>query len=155
MTSDQTPKEITVFESLAPFEKSLLILISIIYEPVSITFLLHTLSKAESLIQELHTPTKDELLAILLRLRQLKLIDAKNRCPQPLVEYITRKSLDRGVIFSALAGLVEREAPVSYMYGKWTTRCWRAMRQFRIGVYSGDFDKIDESLKFLEEHCIE
>ncbi|MDH3330432.1 MAG: ATP-dependent helicase, partial [Desulfobulbaceae bacterium] len=155
MTSDQTPKEITVFESLAPFEKSLLILISIIYEPVSLTFLLHTLSKAESVVQELHTPSKDELLAILIRLRQLKLIDAKNRCPQPLVEYITRKSLDGGVTFSALAGLVEREAPVSYMYGKWTTRCWRAMRQFRIGVYSGDFDKIDESLKFLEEHCIE
>lgn len=155
MVSEQLQKEIDLFESLVPFEKSLLILISIIYEPVSITFLLHTLAKAESLVPDLKTPPKDELLAILLRLRQLQLLDEQNRCPQPLVEYVTRKSLVSGVTFSALAGLVEREAPVSYMYGKWSTRCWRAMRQFRIGVYGGDFDKIDESITFLEEHCLD
>lgn len=154
MASDQLQNEIAAFESLAPFEKSLLILISIIYEPVSITFLLHTISKAESLVQDLHSLTKDELMAILLRLRQSNLLDEKNRCPHPLVEFITRKSLGRGVM-CALAALVEREAPVSYMYGKWTTRCWRAMRQFRIGVYCGDFDKIDESLRFLREHCLD
>jgi hypothetical protein len=27
------------------------------------------------------------------------------------------------------------------------------MREFRIGVYSRDFDKIDESQNFLDEHC--
>jgi SNF2 family DNA or RNA helicase len=155
MTTDRLQAELSAFETLVPFEKSLLVLISIIYEPVSITFLLHCLSRAESLAPELSPPSRDELQAILLRLRQQGLLDEKNRCPHPLVEHITRKSLGRGVLFSSLAALVEREAPVSYMYGKWTTRCWRAMRQFRIGVYSGDFDKIDEARLFLHENCLD
>ena len=52
-----------------------------------------------------------------------------------------------------LADLVEKEAPVSYQAGKWSTRCRRAMRQFRIGVYNGDFEKIDEAKAFLDEYC--
>ena len=153
MISDSPQKTIALFESLPPFEKSLLQLISIIYEPVSVIFLHHFLAKAESLVQNIHTPAKEELQETLLRLRQLKLLDKQHRCAHPLVEYLTRNSLENGT-FPAIASLVEKEAPVSYMYGKWPTRCWRAMRQFRIGIYSRDFDKIDESLKFLEAHCL-
>ncbi len=153
MTSDPAQNTVSLFESLDPFEKSLLRLISIIYEPVSITFLHHFIAKAETLVQDIHSPAKEELQATILRLRQLELLDEQNRCVHPLVEHLTRQLLAEGV-FPALAGLVEREAPVSYMYGKWTTRCWRAMRQFRIGIYGRDFDKIDESLKFLEENCL-
>ncbi len=152
MSSDQAQNR-AAFDSLTPFEKSLLRLISIIYEPVSITFLHHFLAKAESLVQDIHVPAKEELQATMLHLRQLNLLDEQNRCTHPLVEFLTRETLADGT-FHSLAALVEREAPVSYMYGKWTTRCWRAMRQFRIGLYSRDFDRIDESLTFLEENCL-
>jgi SNF2 family DNA or RNA helicase len=152
MSSDQ-PQHTAAFDSLAPFEKFLLRLISIIYEPVSITFLHHFLAKAESLVPDLHAPAKEELQATMLRLRQLELLDEQNRCAHPLVEFLTRETLADGT-FPSLAALVEKEAPVSYMYGKWTTRCWRAMRQFRIGLYRRDFDMIDESLRFLEENCL-
>ena len=154
MASDQDQSGLSVYTSLPPFERSLLQLISIIYEPVSITFLLHCLSQAEALVPDISKPSKEVLQAAIIRLRQLKMLDEQNRCPQPLVEYLTRKAVEDGY-FTSLAFLVECEAPVSYMYGKWSTRCWRAMRQFRIGIYSRDFDKIDESLFFLEENCME
>lgn len=154
MSSEQEQSELSLFTSLPPFERALLQLISIIYEPVSVTFLLHCLARAESLVPAITKPTKEELQATIIRLRQQKMLDEQNRCPQPFVEYLTRKTVEDGY-FTSLASLVEREAPVSYMYGKWSTRCWRAMRQFRIGIYSRDFDKIDESLLFLEENCLE
>ncbi|MCI5160285.1 MAG: hypothetical protein D3906_18050, partial [Candidatus Electrothrix sp. AUS1_2] len=64
---------------------------------------------------------------------------------------MTRQAVKEGR-FTDLAALIEQNAPVSYLYGKWVTRCQRALRQFRIGLYSGDFDKVDEAVIFLEQH---
>jgi hypothetical protein len=152
MTSEQEQQALSDFQSLNKFEKSLLILLSIIYEPVSQTFLMNLLSKAEAIVPALRRPTKEELQASITRLRKLGLLDENNCCSRALVEQLTRKAVARE-IFSGLASLIDREAPVSFMYGKWNTRCWRAMRQFRFGIYSLDFDRIDESQAFLEEHC--
>ncbi|HHO48451.1 MAG TPA: DEAD/DEAH box helicase [Desulfobacteraceae bacterium] len=130
----------------------MLLCISVIYEPVSAAFLLTCMQKAD--FGELGTfrPRKEDLQAAITGLRRKKLLDEKNRLPQPLVEYVTRHAIVLG-IFPGLAAVIEKQAPVSYQYGKRTTRCWRAMRQFRIGVYSRDFDKIEEAQIFLDEHC--
>jgi len=137
-------------ESLAglnPFEHYLLQCISIIYEPVSVTFLTKCVA-----LDGRFQPARDEIKNVVAGLRNAGFLNRQNQCVPELAEQFLRQSIQDGW-FTAFAQLVEKEAPVSYMYGKWATRCWRALRQFRIGVYSGDFDKIDESEQFLAEHC--
>ncbi|NIA05070.1 MAG: ATP-dependent helicase [Proteobacteria bacterium] len=146
--------DITAYDTLAPFERHLLQLISVIYEPVSVSFLFNCLSRADAPFPDDPRPSKDEFRLIISRLHAAGLLIDGNRCPAHLAERLTRKAVENG-LFGDLAAFVEREASVSYMYGKLATRCWRAMRQFRIGVYSGDFDKIDQALAFINEQCAE
>ncbi len=141
---DPAPKSLA---DLNAFEHYLLQCISIIYEPVSVTFLTKCVA-----LDGRFQPARDEIKNVVAGLRNAGFLNRQNQCVPELVEQLLRQSIQEGW-FAAFVELVEKEAPVSYMYGKWTTRCWRALRQFRIGVYSGDFDKIDESEQFLAEHC--
>ncbi len=138
--------------SLPPFEQLLLQFISVIYEPVSINFLYNCLGRIDIPMPDGHRPGSDELQAIVNRLRELELLNTVNQCPTLLAEQLTRQAVVDGH-FSLFASLIEKEASVSYVYGKWTTRCWRALRQFRIGIHTHDFDKIDEAAVFFEEQC--
>jgi SNF2 family DNA or RNA helicase len=155
MTDEQTSADNKISScKLLPIEEYLLQLISIIYEPVSINFLASCIAKADTSFPDGHRPGTDEINATLSRLRELKLINSQNQCVPAIVEKVTRRSLETG-LFPTLSALVQRKAPVSYLYGKLPTRCWRAMRQFRIGVYTADFDKIDEANTFLKDNCFE
>jgi SNF2 family DNA or RNA helicase len=138
--------------ALPPLELHLLQFISIVYEPVSIAFLHKCLARAESGIAVGPIPVKEDLKQVIGRFREAGLVNRKNQCPPRLAEQLTRLAVRTGT-FDAMAILIEKEAPVSWGYGKWVTRCWRAIRQFRIGVYSHDLDKIDEARTFLDEHC--
>jgi len=138
--------------TLPPLEQALLLLVSVIYEPVATPFLLPCMAKADFGALGTFRPTREVLESALDRLREKKFLNEKNCIPQPLVEYITRQAVRSG-IFPQLTALVEKVAPVSYQAGKWSTRCRRAMRQFRIGIYHGDFVKIDEAMAFLDEYC--
>ncbi len=138
--------------SLPAFEQFLLQFISIIYEPVSINFLHNCLGRIDLLLPNGHRPGSDELQAVVNRLHELELLNSLNQCPLLLAEQLTRQAVAEGR-FSHFAALVEKEASVSYVYGKWSTRCWRALRQFRIGIHGHDFDKIDEAAIFIEEQC--
>ncbi|GAB4338150.1 MAG: hypothetical protein Kow0089_09810 [Desulfobulbaceae bacterium] len=154
MTSETEQPGLTAFRSLNRFDRSLLLLLSVIYEPVSRTFLMSLFPKVEALLPDLNRPSREKLQSSILRLRKKGFLDEKNCCTRPLVEQLARKVVSMG-IFNDLAAILEREAPVSYLYGKWTTRCWRAMRQFRFGVYAGDYDRLDEADAFLAKHCRE
>jgi SNF2 family DNA or RNA helicase len=149
---DNAKQQLALVQSLSPFEQFLLQLISIIYEPVSITFLQNCLGRTKLALPGGKKPTNQELREIIVSLQDKGLLDTLNQCPPELAESLTRQSLADDQ-FASFAALVEKEAPVSYLYGKWSTRCWRALRQFRIGIYSHDFDKIDEASLFFEEHC--
>lgn len=138
-------------KTLPLFEQFLLQFISIIYEPVSTTFLGNCLAGTDIPVPELHRLTSNELKSTIKRLREQKFLNDLNQCPPCLAEQLTRQAVTEGR-FSDLAALIEKKAPVSYLYGKWVTRCQRALRQFRIGLYSGDFDKVDEAVTFLEQH---
>ncbi len=148
----QTTDPLQQVQELPPFERYLLQFISVIYEPVSMKFLGNCLSRMDLSRLGAQRPGKDELEAVLARLQDLELLNSVNQCPPALAEQLTRQAVADGN-FSTFAALVEKEAPVSYVYGKWSTRCWRGLRQFRIGIYSQDFDKIDEAAAFLEEQC--
>ena len=151
--SDNENDLMPLVQSLPAFEQFLLQFVSIIYEPVSINFLYNCLGRIDSL-PDGHRPGSDELQAIIKRLHELELLNSLNQCPSLLAEQLTRQAVVEGR-FSLFSALVEKEASVSYIYGKWSTRCWRALRQFRIGIYAHDFDKIDEAALFLEEQCRE
>ena len=144
---DRSP-EFEQLVGLEPFHRYLLQCASIIYEPVSAPFLAKCVRRAGRFESR-----PEEVRDALAELRGAGLLNRSNQCVTPgLAEEMLRQSVAEGW-FAHFAALVEKEAPVSYQYGKWTTRCWRALRQYRIGVYLGDFDRIEESLAFLEEHC--
>lgn len=138
--------------ALPAVEQLLLQLVSIIYEPVSIGFLARTLASLDTALVGDRRPSSEEISEMVSRLRRKGFLNGKNQCPPVLAELLTRQTLTLKR-FGLLASLIEKAAPVDYMHGKWPTRCWRALRQFRIGVYSQNFDKLDEALAFLEGEC--
>ncbi|PID71908.1 MAG: helicase [Desulfobulbus propionicus] len=131
-------------------------LVSIIYEPVSKTFLAKCVSRANIQLPDGENkgkkPRKEDIDKAIKSLQQKGFLSSKNQCASVSPEQLTRLAIAEGR-FDALAALVEKEAPVSYHYGKRATRCWRALRQFRIGVYLQDFDRIDQALEFLDQEC--
>lgn len=144
--------DLQAVSTLPAAEQLLLQLISIIYEPVAVGFLARCFTSLDIALFGDRRPTSDEISEMASRLRRKGFLNGKNQCPPVLAELLTRQALSLNR-FSLLASLVEKAAPVDYMHGKWPTRCWRALRQFRIGVYSQDFDKLDEALAFLEGEC--
>ena len=144
--------DLSSVSALPATEQLLLHLISIIYEPVSTGFLTRCFASLDSALFEDRRPGGEEISEMVFRLRRKDFLNGKNQCPPILAELLTRQaiSLNR---FTLLAAFVEKAAPFDYMHGKWPTRCWRAMRQFRIGVYSQDFDKLDEASAFIEGGC--
>jgi len=147
VSDSEHDQDVDLLVGLDPFEHYLLQCISIIYEPVSVTFLTKCVT-----LDGRYQPGRDEIKNVVSGLHDKGFLNRQNQCVSKFSEQLLRQSQQEGW-FPAFAELVEKEAPVSYMYGKWATRCWRALRQFRIGVYSGDFDKIDDSEQFLAEHC--
>ncbi len=151
---EQANDQLPPIHTLPPFEQFLLQFISIIYEPVSITFLGNSLAGTDFPIPEVHRLTSHELEATINQLHEQGFLNELNQCPPHLAEQLTRQAVTEGR-FADLAALIEKKAPVSYLYGKWTTRCQRALRQFRIGLYADDFDKVDEAVSFLDKHGAE
>ena len=149
------PKETELldhFNRLSHFEQSLLLLLSIIYEPAHTTLLVNSLRRLDLNNPRGNRPTAVNLNHYLAKLEQLGFITAEHRVVSQLVEIFTRKTITEGT-FSAYAGIIREEAPASYYYGKWSTRCWRAMRELRIGIYSQDFDLIEEAASFISSQC--
>jgi SNF2 family DNA or RNA helicase len=144
------PVDLQAVQGLPAAEQLLLQLVSIIYEPVSASFLGRCLySLVPGLLGD-RRPSSEEVSEMVGRLRCKGFLNGKNQCAKILAEDLTRQAI-RQKRFVKIAGLVERAAPVDYTHGKWSTRCWRAIRQFRIGLYSQNFDKMDEALLFWEK----
>ncbi|WP_232370860.1 DEAD/DEAH box helicase [Desulfogranum marinum] len=140
------------FAELTFLEKLLLQLASVIYEPVSKTFLTKCIAKVGGPFPGAKKPGKDDVGAAIKSLRANGYLNNKNQCEQVSAEYLTRSAISEKR-FERFVAFIEKEAPVSYHSGKRATRCWRALRQFRIGVYLEDFDRIDEALAFLDQEC--
>ena len=138
--------------ALPAAEQLLLQFISIVYEPVSACFLGRCLVGSDLSLFEGSHPSSEEIGEMVARLRNKGFLNAKNQCQPVLAELLTRQTIAQKR-FARLASLIEKSAPADYMHGKWPTRCWRALRQFRIGLYSQNFDKLDEALGFLERKC--
>jgi SNF2 family DNA or RNA helicase len=140
------------YDKLSPFEQILLQFQSIVYEPAHSTLIVNCLRKLDIRSPRGNRPTAANLNHYFSKFQEIGLLTDTKQCSPQLVEQLSRMAVQDGT-FATYAKAIRKEAPVSYYYGKWTTRCWRAMREMRIGIYTQDFDLIDDALEFLSGQC--
>lgn len=149
---DSIDKLLQQYDRLTPFEQTLLQFLSVIYEPAHNTLIVNCLRDLDIRSPRGNRPTAANLNHYFSKFQQVGLLTDNHQCPPSLVEPLSRMAVQNGN-FHKFAEVIRKEAPVSYYYGKWTTRCWRAMREMRIGIYTQDFDLIDSALEFLSGQC--
>ncbi|MDM8516091.1 DEAD/DEAH box helicase [Desulfobacterales bacterium HSG16] len=141
------------YNTLSAFEKALIQMLSIIYEPVTPENLAKCIKKVKSLF-----PTKlkcdvDDLVPYLEKLRKKNLIDENLRCDPAVIEVISRKAI-WGDKFKKMAVAVRETLPVSNRYRQNSSeKCRRYMRDFRISIYTHDVSLHNESFRLLSNRC--
>ncbi len=146
------------FSSLAsqpPLVRTVLDLISIVYEPVSPAVLLNCLQRCAVAGPGGCELTPADLATALAQLRGLGLITDRNQCnPGALAEEITR-GVVAGGSFAAMVAAVRAELPLAGFYGKREQKCWRLLREFRIGVYTHDVPLLESLQPLLVPACLD
>ena len=150
MTGDDN--RLKKIDRLSSFEQNLLQVLSIIYEPAPTTLILNCLKRLDLKGPRSNRPTTPLVNHYVTKLEESGFLNGNRQCHPDLVETLARKAVQSG-IFGRYAAAVQKEAPASYYYGKWATRCWRAVRELRIGIYTQNFELIDQALGFLDNQC--
>ncbi len=148
MTMTDRHPLLQLYDTLNQFEQTFLQFLSIVCEPPHITLLINCLTRLDMRSPRGNCPTAANLTHYFNKFQKLGLVTKDRQCAPELSEILSRISVAQGT-FAFFAQVIRQEAPVSYYYGKWTTRCWRAMRELRIGIYTQQFDLIDDALDFL------
>ncbi len=142
------------YRKLSSFEKQLLQFLSVLYEPAH-TNLVSCCLKKLGIKGPRGTPlTAAHINHYLTKLQSSGFLTDSRQCIPEIVEILSRKAVARNR-FSSFAEVIRKEAPASYYYGKWSTRCYRAMREMRIGIYNQDFATIDNAMGFISAQCTE
>ncbi len=140
------------FQTLSPFEKSLVHLASIIYEPVNRNVLANCLRRASITGPKGEWLTAATLAPYIDKLRMLEMLDKDCRCSEGLIELVSREAVFAGD-FGRLAEAVQGEIPFSQYQSKWPQRCWRVMREYRIGLYTNEMVHIENMHLLLDKQC--
>ncbi len=140
------------YKKLTPFEQALLQLLSIVYEPAHSTLIVNCLRKLDLKNPRGNKPTAANLSHYFSKFEQLGLLTKDRQCVDEIVEVLSKIAVKEET-FTLFAKTIQEEAPVSYYYGKWTIRCWRGIRELRIGVYTQQFDLIQDASDFIEAQC--
>ncbi len=146
------PELLDQYRKLNQFEQALLQFLSVVCEPAHTTLIVNCLRRLELKNPRGNKPTAANLAHYFSKFEQLGLLNRERQCAPEIVETLTRLAIGEGR-FEKFAEVVQSEAPVSYYYGKWSIRCWRAVREMRIGVYSQRFDLIEDATAFLASQC--
>jgi len=140
------------YQTLSSFEKSLLHLASIIYEPVNRVTFVNCLRRAGITGPKGEWLTPATISPHIQKLLELKLLDKICSCPDGLVELASRDALAAGY-FKEIAAAVQGEIPFSQYQSKWPQRCLRAMREYRIALYTSDMVHLENMHLFLSKQC--
>ncbi len=140
------------YRKLSPFEQALLQLLSIVYEPAHSTLIVNCLRKLDLKNPRGNKPTAANLSHYFTKFEQLGFLTKDRQCVDEIVEVLSKIAV-KEQNFNIFAKTIQDEAPVSYYYGKWTIRCWRGIREMRIGVYTQQFDLIEDASDFIENQC--
>ncbi len=138
--------------SLPEDDYQLLQLVALLYEPLSTSFLCRSFIGLGHFFSGEHRLRTEDVRAIIGRLRQQGLLSSENQCPPILGELLVRASIQEKR-FARLVAFVERYTAMEYQHGRWQLRCWRALRRFRIGVYSQNSDLVEETLSQLRHRA--
>ncbi len=149
----QTPASLLdQYCKLSPFEQALLQFLSVVYEPAHSTLLVNCLRQLDLKNPRGNKPTAANLAHYLNKFEQLGLLTKERQCHEDIVETLSKIAIQEGT-YASYAAIIQAEAPVTYYYGKWTTRCWRGMREMRIGIYTQQFALIDDANDFIAAQC--
>jgi SNF2 family DNA or RNA helicase len=146
------PDLLEQYKKLSSFEQALLQFLSIVYEPAHSTLIVNCLRKLDLKNPRGNKPTTANLIHYFSKFEQLGLLTPNRQCSEEIVEVLSKLAVKENT-FATYAKVIRDEAPVTYYYGKWTTRCWRGMREMRIGVYSQQFDIIHDAADFIDSQC--
>ena len=150
MVSDNPQDLFAQTGALRDEERLLLQLAAIIYEPVSTSFLCRAYMALHQFFLGERRVRYDEISASLTQLRRQGFLSGQNQCDPVLAELLVRQSI-REKRFARLVAFVEQSAPMEYQHGRLQARYWRALRQFRIGLYSQNSQMIEDALAFLAQ----
>ena len=140
------------YQTLSSFEKSLVHLASIIYEPANRVMFAHCLRRAGITGPKGEWLTAATIGPFIQKLQELDLLDGSCRCPDGLVEPASRDAVAAGN-FREMAAAVQGEIPFSQYQSKWPQRCLRALREYRIGLYTSDMVQLENMHILLEKYC--
>jgi superfamily II DNA or RNA helicase/predicted RNA-binding protein YlqC (UPF0109 family) len=140
------------YQTLSSFEKSLVHLASIIYEPVNRITFANCLRRARITSPKGEWLTPGTLSPYILKLQNLELLDKDCRCPDELIELVSREAVSAGH-YSGMAGAVQGEISFSQYQSKWPQRCLRAMREYRIGLYTHEMMHLENMHLLLDKQC--
>jgi SNF2 family DNA or RNA helicase len=140
------------YHKLSPFEQALLQFLSVVYEPAHSTLIVNCLRLLDLKNPRGNKPTAANLLHYFSKFEQLGLLTKERQCNEEIVEILSKIAIKEGT-YASYAEIIQAEAPVTYYYGKWTTRCWRGMREMRIGIYTQQFQLIDDASDFIAAQC--
>ncbi|MFT5701549.1 MAG: SNF2 family DNA or RNA helicase [Desulforhopalus sp.] len=142
------------YNKISQFEQTLLQFLSITYEPAHATLIVNCLNKLDLKNPRGNKPTAANLTHYFNKFEELGLLTKEKQVVEDIVEVLSKIAVKNGT-FELFAKTIQEEAPVSYYYGKWTTRCWRGMREMRIGIYTQQFDLMDDASEFMDSQCRE
>jgi SNF2 family DNA or RNA helicase len=142
----------STYQTLSPFEKSLLHLASIIYEPVNRSTFVNCLRRARITGSKGEWLTSATISPYIQKMQEFGLLDNNCRCPDWLVELASRDAVTAGN-FRNMAEAVQGEIPFSQYQSKWPQRCLRAMREYRIGLYTRDMVHMENTHLLLQKQC--
>ncbi len=145
-------RPITAYNSLSPFEQTVLQLLSVLYEPVNRIAILNCMRRAEIKGPKDHWLILPTITPYLTKLKKIGLLDEEHRCHAAIVEILSTEALDNGS-FSAMARAAQDELPLSSYHGKRPQRCQRLVRELRIAIYTNDILQIENILPLLSSHC--
>lgn len=142
------------YQKLNSFEQSLLQFLSVVYEPAHTTLIVNCLRKMELNGPRGNRPTAANLNHYIGKFQKAGFVTKEKQCSPHIVEILSKIAVKEGT-FNTFAKTIRDEAPVSYYYGKWSTRCWRAIREMRIGIYTQQFDLLHDAEEFITTQCKE
>ncbi len=146
------PDLLDQYKKLSAFEQALLQFLSIVYEPAHSTLIVNCLRKLDLKNPRGNKLTTANLTHYFTKFEQLGFLTPDRQCTEEIVEILSKIAVKENT-FASYAKVIQEEAPVTYYYGKWTTRCWRGMREMRIGVYTQQFDIIHDAADFIDSQC--
>ena len=144
---------IPAYASLSSFEQVLLQFVSVIYEPAGPTTVLNCLRRAGINGPDGNEPTLAAVAAHLNRLEEAGFLNGQQyQCAESLAAFLAALAVSEGR-YPDLIRAVQQELPLANFYGKRAQKCWRLLREYRIGIHSHDIKLLENLQPLLATAC--